>query len=86
MLRSDHRELRNSLEKLLWVGGGGGWVFCLAKDQNSSCSEADQISGACQYHNHVIIKLLSSFKHKTDTTDTLYNTNQDRNIIIATRY
>ena len=30
-----------------WVGGGGGGG-CLAKDQNSSCSESDQISGACQ--------------------------------------
>jgi len=33
-----------------WVVGGGG---CLAKDQNSSCSESDQISGACQYEIHL---------------------------------
>ena len=27
MLRSDHRGLRNSKVKLMWVGGGGGgWV------------------------------------------------------------
>ena len=28
LLRSDHRELRNCWEKLMWVvGGGGGWVY-----------------------------------------------------------
>ena len=27
MLRSDHRELRKSLVKLIWVVGGG-WVVC----------------------------------------------------------
>ena len=27
MLKSDHRGLRNSKEKFMWVvGGGGGWV------------------------------------------------------------
>ena len=28
------------------MGGGGGG--CLGENQNSSCSEADQISGTCQ--------------------------------------
>ena len=34
----------------------GGWVVvggCLAKDQNSSCSESDQISGACQLNDQI---------------------------------
>ena len=34
MLRSDHRELRNSYAKLVWVvgsGGGGGWWVYRAK-------------------------------------------------------
>ena len=44
MLRSDHRELRNSKVKLGWVvvvGGGGGWwvVGVSGKDQYCSCSD-----------------------------------------------
>ena len=38
MLRSDHRELRNSKVKLMWLVGGG-WVGVQGKDQYCSCSD-----------------------------------------------
>ena len=41
------------------MGGGGG---CLSKDQNSSCSEADQISGACQLSVKCKLYYLSVWK------------------------
>ena len=41
MLRSDHRELRNSKVKLGWVVVGGGWVVGVqGKDQYCFCSDA----------------------------------------------
>ena len=40
------KQLRKVVVGGCWVVGG---VWCLAKEQNSSCSESDQISGACQF-------------------------------------
>ena len=42
MLRSDHRELRNSLVQLGWVGGGGGggWVGGMRANTETSRSSA----------------------------------------------
>ena len=47
------------------MGGGGGG--CLAKDQNSSCSESDQISGACQLKKLEISNMLSRIKTGHET-------------------
>ena len=58
MLRSDHRELRNSKVKLMWVvvvGGGGGWWWVVVgvsgKDQYCSGSTVRwRLARACQYY------------------------------------
>ena len=65
MLRSDHRELRNSKVKLGWVGGGW-WVVVVVvvgvqgKDQYCSCSDA-KIEIEIELRAEQSLSILSTF-------------------------
>ena len=65
--------LRSKTVNVGGVGGGG----CLCEDQNSSCSEADQISGACQFRTFI------SFPTLRIVTNMMYSWTDDGSHILV---